>query len=160
MNSVTIVEVLRNCIANVPGIRTLLRVSSAANALKVILYTDAEYVGKDDFYSLPGIVLRMDDDASTLRGSDSNTVDVEITIVDSVMAKSGSAAINCMKIRDLLKTLFKDNHIVINNQATALGKTLKVRDSEWVSSVSFKEKTQGTERLHKIICTLKLIVGD
>jgi len=160
MNSVDFIYVVRNLIANDAAIRVLLRATNANAALKSILYTDAEYVSKDAFYSLPGIAIKYDDEASTLRGSDSNTLMVGFEIVDSVMAKVDSAAINCMKIRDALKTLLEDKHTTINAQASTLGRTLKVRDSEWVSSVTFSDKTQGSERLHKIICTMKFISGD
>ena len=88
------------------------------------------------------------------------TIIVEIIIVESVMAKVGSAAINCMQLKDLIKTLLEDDNEALNTQATVLGDTLKVRDSEWVSAVTYKDKTQGTERLHKIICTMKFIIGD
>jgi hypothetical protein len=160
VNTPNLVNAIRNTIAADSSIRALLRCSSKNNALRVIVYSDSEYVGKEDFFSLPGIAVRIDEDASTLRGSDSNTVFVEIAVVDSVNSKVGGAVLNCTQIKDLLKILFRDNHNIINAQALSLGFSLKVRDSEWVSSITYKDKTQGTERLHKIISTVKLIVGD
>ena len=160
MNSINFIKTIRYLFANDATIRSFLRTNDVTTALQSILYSDSEYVSKEDFYSFPGIALRMDDDVSTLRGSDTNTVELEISIVDSVMAKSNSAMINCMNIRDRIKIMLKDNHSIINDQATALGLALKVRDSEWVSSVTYKDKTQGSERLHKIICSIKFIIGD
>jgi hypothetical protein len=151
-------KVWRNLVANDATIRGYLGAVNATEALKWIRYSDTALVQIEDFYQYPCIISKFNEDESTLRGSDSNTPIVITSIYNST--KNDNYAITNMRIRDRLKQLLRDNHEALNSQAVSLSLSLKVRDVTWVGSITYDDKTQGTERLHKIICTQKFIVGE
>ena len=158
MDSEDFIQTLRNLLANDATLRTLMGVTTVSNALRAIVYSDAIFSQKVDFFAYPMIAVRLDEDESTLRGSDSNTPSVTIIIHNP--AKNDGCVITLNKIKDRLKLLMKDKHEAFNSQAVLLGHTLKVRDCTWVGATTYDDKTLGSERLHKIICTCNFIVGD
>lgn len=158
MNSVNFIESLRTYFANDSEMRSYLGVATAEDAERVLVYSDSIFSQKEDFFTYPMISFRLDEDESTMRGSDSNTPQVNMTIHNP--AKNDGCIITLNRIKDRMKTLIKDNHVAINTQGALLGYVLKVRDSTWVGGITYDDKTLGSERLHKIICTCNFIVGD
>lgn len=158
MDSINFTKTLRYYFANDSTLRGYLGASSVNEALRVLIYSDSTFSQKKDFFSYPMISFRIDEEESTLRGSDSNTIPVNIIVHNP--AKNDNCIIINNRIKDRMKILIRDNHEAINAQAVSLGLTLKVRDANWVGAVTYEEKELGTERLHKIICTCNFIVGD
>ena len=162
MDSIGLIKTLRYLFANDSTIKSYLGVSTLANALIQIPYQDGILAKRINGEKYPVIALKLDDDESTLRGSDSNTAFVTMVVINYINNSVGS--INWLevihKLKDKMKLLIRDNHESINTQAIALSLNLKVRDSLWVGGVTYDDKTQGTEDLHKIICTTKFIIGD
>jgi hypothetical protein len=160
MDTVNLIKSLRYLIANDSTLQgaTCFNKSTSAEMLKVLIYSDGIFASKADFHSYPMLSIRLDDDEDHLRGSDSNTVPITMTIHTPTV--QDGAIIRNNRIKDRLKLLLRDNHEEINSQATALSINLKVRDCQWVGAVTYEDKELGSERLHKIICNVKLILGD
>jgi hypothetical protein len=167
MNTPLVVKSFRYVIANDAILRLRFKEITEAGMLFRLLYKDASYVSLEDVnsttaeseYKYPAIVFKINDDEDLLRGSDSNTIFVEMTIINSY-ANNASQTVN-MLIKDRLKTIMKDKHEILNAQAlSSFSEILKCRDLAWVSAISYDDKTQGTQRLNKITCLLKAIVGD
>ena len=159
MDTINLIKTLRYYIANDATIRSYLGTNlTVNNSLKQIIYQDGIFAQKDDRFSYPIITLKLDESEPTIRGCDTNTAFVTIIIHNPI--KHLDPITKNIRLKDRLGLLFRDNNTAINNQATSLGINLKVRDSAWVSAETFDDKSQGTERLHKIICLTKFIVGD
>ena len=158
MDSVGFIKTIRYVFANDATLRGHLGVTTVAGALKKIIYSDAIFSQKEDFFVYPMIALRLDDEQSTLRGSDSNSP--AVTMIIHNPSKNKNCIITNNRIKDRMKLLIKDNNETFNVQAQLLSLDVKVRDSHWVGAVTYDDKTLGSERLHKIICDCKFIVGD
>lgn len=160
MNSVTFIKVLRYLIANDATMRNLFGASSVADCVnKRLFYKDATFADKEPQFVYPAITLKLDEDESSLRGSDTNTIFLEITIANDFKTDQYPHTAN-IRLKDRLKELLEDNHEAINAQAISLSEVLHCRDIAWVSAITYDDKTQGTQRLSRIICTIKAIVGD
>lgn len=164
MNSVNIIKALRYTIADDSIIRSLFEVSTRAAALKRVLYKDSVYTSSNaggvKRYVYPQLGFKFNDDNPQIRGADDNSVMLEITIVNKF--KNSSASLVNLQIKDRLKEMLEDGHQTVNAKALTLSPSIvtKVRDISWVSGVAYDDKEQGSERLHKLICNLKLVVGD
>jgi len=163
MDTIAVIKTLRYLLANNSDIRSYLGTSTVDAALLQIPYQDGIVAQRVNFQSYPVIAMKIDDDdEDVLRGSDSNTIFVTMVVINYINNNVGS--FNWLevlhRIKDKMKLLIKDNHETINSQGTALSLNLKIRDAHWVGGVTYDDKTQGTEDLHKIICTTKFIVGD
>lgn len=162
MDTFNIIRTLRHYLANDSTLRSLMGSGDADTIRARIVYQDGIFVQKQDFYAYPMISLKLMEDEDSLRGSDSNTVSVMVTVHNPVNNEvNGENAITANnRIKDRLKLLIRDKHEPINNQGSLLGLTLKVRDASWVGAFPYDDKELGSERLHKIICTCNFIVGD
>ena len=162
MDTINLITTLRNFYANDATLRTYLNANSVANALLQLPYQDGIIAQRNTFQKYPVVTFKIDDEEDLLRGSDSNTVFVTNIVINYINNDIGNY--NWLelihRIKDRMKILLKDNHETINSQATALSLSLKVRDSHWVGGLTYSDKVQGTEDLHKIICTTKFVVGD
>jgi len=163
MNTSQVIETLRNYLANQSDIQHWLGVSTAANALKQILYKDCQYVSVDGNYKFPVIALKFDDDADTLLAASNNVV-LELGIVHTV--KGANPMHTCLRLKDHIKDALinKNNNDRkqddINAQGQSLGFDPKIRGLFWVSAITYDDKEQGSERLHRIGCMVRLVVGD
>ena len=163
MNTIDLFESVRNYIADDADMRSLLNQTTKANTLKVILFRDGEYISIKDRYQYPAIAIAMADD-DTPEAIASNNVFLHLMPVNTV------ANANCMKVNYMIKDRLRElldnktnddtKHVAINAQALALGLSLKVRGVFWVSASPYEDKEQGSERLHKISCFIKMVVGD
>lgn len=158
MDSVQFIKTLRYLFANDATLRGYLGASTVNEALQVLIYSDGVFSQISDFFRYPMVSFRLDDEESTLRGSDSNSPLLNITVHNPSARNSCITTNN--RIKDRVKLLIRDNNEAINNQAASLGLILKVRDANWVGAVTYEDKELGSERLHKIICTCNFIVGD
>lgn len=164
MNSVNLIKTFRYVISDDSSMRTLFEESTQTEMLKRMLFKDAIYASSNEngtqWFEYPHMTFKIEDDEPIIRGCDDNNVFLEITIVNR-FGKNYSAT-SILNIKDRLKELLEDKHEVLNAKALTFSPPiiLKVRDIAWVSAIMYDDKEQGTERLHKCICNLKLIVGD
>lgn len=161
MDSVNMIKAFRYQVAKDSTMQSLFGESTDTDVLnKRLFYKDSTYVGVPDGYDYPALSFKLDDDEPMIRGCDDNTLMLEATIYNKF--GNDQAQIINLRIKDRLKLILEDQNVAINAQALTFPTpvVLKVRDVAWVSAISFDEKTQGSERLHKNICTLKLTVGD
>ena len=158
MNTPNLLKTLRYYIGADSSIQTLLGEATAQDTRKHLVMMDAVYVSKDSGYSYPRIGLLVDDDAPRMRGCDDNTVDLFLDIANKY-ANADCALVN-LKLKDRLKDLIDEKHADINDQAVTLSLSLKLRGIFWVSGVTYNDKTQGSERLHRYNCQFVLTVGD
>jgi len=159
MNTPLFVKSLRNVIADDSTMRTLIGETTSANMLnKRLFYKDATFSEIEGNFAYPAILIKTDDDDPTERGIDTNTLMIELTIINKFGA-DGAQMLN-MQIKDRLKILLHEKHELLNNRAKLFSATLHCRDLAWVSAITYDDKTQGTQRLHRNICTMKAIVGD
>jgi hypothetical protein len=164
MNSVHLLKGLRYYLAANTALRTLLGTTTNDSTLARLLYKDSLYASSNEGgtqnYPYPHITFKLNDDDPKLRFSDDNSVYLELTI-ENLFSNSSASMVN-LQIKDCLKELLEDSHSAINAKALTLTPplTLKVRDIAWVSARTYDEKEQGTERVHKYICIMKLVVGD
>ena len=167
MDSIAVIAALRYYWSNDSTLQTLLGVSTQAEALKRIVMKDAQYVNMKsdtaDQYPLPAITLKLDDEEETV-GVPSNEEYIEAIIYNSTY--NANCIYDNIRIKDRLKTITAekksgdDFHSNINAQGQALALDPKVRGVFWVSASTYDDKEQGTQRLHRIICVLRMIVGD
>lgn len=163
MDTVNVIKTFRYYFSNNLDIQNYLGVNSAEDARKQIVYSDTLVVQKDGLYRYPVIVLRMDEDEALRKNLPTNTVLLDIEIY--IPSKMNSFLITLNRIKDKLRYLIRKTAVYnsvtqINDQASTLGIDIKLHDSDWAGAVSYNEKTQGTERLHIIKCTARLILGD
>lgn len=164
MNTPLLIRTLREYLASDSGMMTLLSVSTAADAKNYRLVAkDAKYTSHNESgnkWSYPLITFKVYDDEPMVRGADDNSVFLEL-VVENKFSNTNALMVN-MQIKDKLKLLLEDKHSEVNAVATTFSppQTLKVRDIAWVSAVVYDDKEQGTERLHKYTCLMKLVVGD
>lgn len=164
MDTYNLIKTLRYYFAADATMRTLLGVATAQLARAQLRYSDSNLAQVTAQHSFPCITLKIDDDDPIAREIPTNTIYLTATVwCPSVV---NNYAEKCIKLKDRLNYLLKKtavNNVVtnINTQATTLGLTsVKVHDAAWVGAVTYDDKTQGTERLHKIICTARFILGD
>jgi len=162
MDSVNLIRAVRTVVANDSIIRTALGSNSAATALSTQLFhKDGLYSRKStQEYVYPHIAFKLDSDSPAIKGADDNAVMLFADIVN--MPNKADFISNCYKCMDRLKTLLVDKPNVLNNIALTFSPAvvLKVRDVSWVSGTTYDDKEQGSERKHRIICMLKMVVGD
>ena len=162
MDSVNLIRAVRTVVANDLIIRTALGSNSAATALSTQLFhKDGLYSRKStQEYVYPHIAFKLDSDSPAIKGADDNAVMLFADIVN--MPNKADFISNCYKCMDRLKTLLVDKPNVLNNIALTFSPpvVLKVRDVSWVSGTTYDDKEQGSERKHRIICMLKMVVGD
>lgn len=161
MDSINLIKALRYTVANDSDMRTLFGEDTAQAMLDSRLFLkDSFYVSKEGGQDFPALTFKISDDDPLVRGCDDNQVILELTVYNK-WGNTGSATLN-MRAKDRLKLLLEDEHEIINSVALTFAPpvTLKVRDVAWVSASSYDDKEQGSERMHKNICFLKLTVGD
>ncbi len=165
MNSVNLIKSIRHYLAADASLRTLLGASSAADALSNrLFYKDSIYASKNvsgaSEYLYPHIGLKLNDDNPILRGADDNCVYVEL-IIENKIGNTNAQLVN-IQIKDSIKELLEEKSKELNTMALTLSPPviLKVRDIAWVSAITYDDKEQGSERRHRFICAVKLIVGD
>ena len=102
----------------------------------------------------------LEEEESPPNGIPTSSVTLYIIVHNSI--RNDNVVEVLLKIKDRLRLLFRDKHEDINSKSRSLNPplNLKVRNSQWVSGVHYQDKELGTERLHKIINTLQMIVGD
>jgi hypothetical protein len=163
MNTVNLIKALRYTIANDATVMGYLGKSTAADALTRLGIKHGFYMQKDGQYTLPAIAILVNDDEDR-EFIPVSELFVKFTIVNKF--ENPDAMMKCIQMKDRLKDLLcnKKNddtkHESINTQASTLGFTLKVRDSRWVSGITYDDQEQGSQRLHKIDCVIKMVVGD
>ena len=141
--------------------RSLFGETTAANMRnKRIFLKDTFYVSIKGNQNFPAITIKTNDDNPNIRGADDNSIYLEICVFNK-WGNPNAMTLN-LRAKDRLKLLFEDNHETINYMALTFAPPviLKVRDVAWVSATSYDDKEQGSERMHKNICLLKLTVGD
>ena len=162
MDSFNLIKAVRTVLANDAAIRTALGSVSVATALNTQLFhKDGLYSRKStQEYVYPHIAFKLDTDSPAIRGADDNAVMLFADIVN--MPNKADFISNCYKCMDRLKTLLVDKPNVLNNIALTFSPAvvLRVRDVSWVSGTTYDDKEQGSERKHRIICMLKMVVGD
>lgn len=161
MDTINLYKAVRYVIANDDTMRTLFSEVDAAGMIgKRLFAKDSFYVSKDGNQSFPAITIKTSDDEPMLRGCDDNQVLLELTVYNK-WGNEDALTLN-LRAKDRLKLLLEDGHEIINSVALTFAPpvTLRVRDVAWVSAASYDDKEQGSERLHKNICFLKLTVGD
>lgn len=162
MDSSNLIKAVRTVLANDAVIRTALGSGSATTALNTQLFhKDGLYSRKStQEYVYPHIAFKLDTDSPAIRGADDNAVMLFADIVN--MPNKADFISNCYKCMDRLKTLLVDKPNVLNNIALTFSPAvvLRVRDVSWVSGTTYDDKEQGSERKHRIICMLKMVVGD
>lgn len=163
MNSVEFIKTLRYYISNDATIRTLIGASDAEDARKYIRYVAGQQVNIEGGYKFPAIIVHFDEDSPMARGIPTNTVFTVFEIWIPTKTNGGLSVIN--NIKDRLRMLFKETceTTIVENivqQAVTLGISLRLHDASWVGAVARDDKTQGSERLHAIICTTSQVLGD
>jgi hypothetical protein len=164
LNSVNVLKALRYAIANDAELRSIMGETTENGMLERLHYRDSIYSSRNASgrrgFKYPHFALSMDDDNPQIRGGDDNSVMLEIIIVN--LFKNTSSALVNIQLKDRLKELLEDSHEVVNARGLILSPpvNIKVRDIAWVSAVNYTEKEQGSERLHKYICNMKLVIGD
>jgi hypothetical protein len=156
---------VRNYIANDASFRTVANMASAVAALKRILCKDTSTISVTDFYTYPGISLKLDDEY-TREAIPSNNQLLQLMIVNSV--KNSDALMTIHRMKDRLRDLFDDRsnkpehkrHTFLTAQASTLGYDVKFRGTYWVNAWTYDDIEQGSERLHRIICLVRLVIGE
>ena len=163
MDSVALIVGVRNYWSNDPIIQSLLGVSNSSGALRRILSRSTSYASLQGGYQYPGIALTVNDE-EVIESINTNNIELCAELISSVKIKDSSMTL--VKLKDRLKSItvnktnVDNNHVIINNQAQALGYYPKIRGIFWVGGSPIIYKEMGTERLHILECTFKMILGD
>ena len=164
MDTVDLIQSIRDYLSADSDLRShFTGATTKALMLRRVLYKDAQYVSIKNHFDYPFITLMLDEtDEETFVPS--NKLMLKVSLNNSW--KNAACAETNVRIKDRIKELMANKcntdakHEEINDQATALGLDIKVRELTWVSAVTYDDKEQGSERLHKIICIIQMTVGD
>jgi hypothetical protein len=165
MNTNAVIRTLRNYWSNDADILLYMKVANRAAALKQIIMKDTFYMSKSEAagYSFPMVLIKFNEDPAH-RTVPSNNVLLEVMLVATTGISD--SLLNLVNLKDRLRELMhnydnsSNKHIDINNQAAALGLNIKVRDVSWVRAWTYDDVEQGSERLHRIMCLMNLVVGE
>lgn len=163
MDSVAVIKSIRSYLSTDATLRGYFGVASADEAMKRLVMKDGQYAQVTDFYGFPAVAFKLDDDASEAYVP-TNDLLLSLHIVNKLA--NSNCMLTCIQIKDRVKQLLcnksnSDNkHEAINAQGRSLGLDVKIRGIFWVSGLTYDDIEQGSERLHRINCLIKLIVGD
>ena len=163
MNSSQIIGTFRYFWASDATLQSYLEATSRDEALKQILAKDASYMSLKDGYKYPGLAVRLIDDYDDAR-IPSNNEFLEVMLINDV--KKSNSLLTIYNIKDRIKEMTIDRingHAKLDNlnaQGQSLGFDTKIRGVFWVSASPYDEKEQGSERLQRLTCLMRLIVGD
>ena len=168
MDSVALLSAVRYYLSTDATLRNSnhLNASTEAAARNKILIKDGTTVSIDGSYSFPIICLKLNDGEAVALPTNEEFLELMIINTTKGSAVNQYPLTICTRIKDRLKYLMAnkcssdDKHVSINVQGQLLGTNPKVRGMFWVSALTYDDKEQGSERLHRINCVVQMIVGD